>query len=337
MPGRRFQSRTRDPREPRTVRWNFCRPVAAAYNRNFPDRAQFRESMPMALENVTIFCFLASYAVAQALELVRLAGRVPVRRMALLGFGIAGFVAHTIYLIVRSRQTDLPPLLSSTRDWTLVLAWLAILFYLVLSLVDRDLAVGLFLLPLVLALIVASYFVGGEPNALVAGANGGATDLAVKRWALLHAAFLVLGIGAVLLGLVFGMMYLVQHRRLKKQQTLVGGFTLPSLERLAKLNWWAVVVAVPLLTLGLATGAGLAIYHRRRDVDLSLADPVIVVNGAVWLAMLAFFVWLLRRHRLAGRQVAWLTTWAFGFLLVTLVGLQVIVGGPSAWLPTWHG
>ncbi|MEX0700459.1 MAG: cytochrome c biogenesis protein CcsA [Planctomycetales bacterium] len=281
------------------------------------------------MENVTVVCFLASYAVALALELVRLVKRVPVRRAVMLLFAAAGFVAHTTYLVVRSRQTELPPLLSSTQDWMLVLAWLALVFYLVLTLVDRDLAVGLFLLPLVLVLIGASYFVSGEPNALVAGSNGaGAAEGVVRRWALLHAALLVFGIGGVMLGFVSSLMYLVQHRRLKQQQTLLAGLQLPSLERLARLNWWAVIVSVPLLTLGMGTGIGLALYSRRAFATVSLADPVIVANGVLWLVMVAFFVWLLRTERPAGKQVAWLTIWAFGFLVLTLFGTEL--------LPTWH-
>jgi uncharacterized membrane protein len=46
--------------------------------------------------------------------------------------------------------------------------------------------------------------------------------------------------------------------------------------------------------------------------------------------MAGLFVWLLKTRRTAGRQVAWLTLWACGFLLVTLVGLQVLIGGNIA-------
>ena len=44
----------------------------------------------------------------------------------------------------------------------------------------------------------------------------------------------------MLLGLVLSLMYLAQHRRLKNKQSLKTGLTLPSLERLARMNWWAV-------------------------------------------------------------------------------------------------
>ena len=43
--------------------------------------------------------------------------------------------------------------------------------------------------------------------------------------------------------------------------------------------------------------------------------------------MIAFFLWLLRADHLGGRQIALRTLYAFGFLLVTLIGLQVLTGG----------
>jgi hypothetical protein len=96
---------------------------------------------------------------------------------------------------------------------------------------------------------------------------------------------------------------------------------------LARLNWWAVVLSVPLLTLGLATGVGLGLYSDEAAASISASDPVVIANGIVWLVMSGLFVWLLKTRRPAGKQVAWLTLWAGGFLLVTLVGLQVLLGG----------
>ncbi|MGE5195058.1 MAG: hypothetical protein ACM3U2_21400, partial [Deltaproteobacteria bacterium] len=108
------------------------------------------------MPHVTIICFLASYLIALALELGRLLGRSRISRFVMVGFGLAGFVAHTIYLLNRSQQTHLPPLLSSTHDWMLVLAWILVLFYLFLTLVQQELAVGMFALPVVLLLIVSA-------------------------------------------------------------------------------------------------------------------------------------------------------------------------------------
>lgn len=279
--------------------------------------------LPAFLRNVTLFCFLASYAVTAIFEALRLVRRTTVNRFIRVGFALAGLLAHTAYLYGQSQKANLPPLLSSSHDWMLVLAWLAMLFYILLTTFDRDLAVGPFLLPVVLVFIVASNFVSKTPNSVLDAAHG---------WKMLHATLLVLGTAGVIVGFVLSLMYLVQHRRLKHKQSLVNGLTLPNLESLARWNWWAVVISVPLLTMGMATGVGLG-WHARKVQPLSFTDPVIVGNGVGWLVMAVFFAWLVLTRRPKGKQVAWLTVLAFGFLLVTVISLQMLSGTT---LDTWH-
>lgn len=286
------------------------------------------------MTGVTVLCFLASYVLVLLLESVRLLRRSPASHTAALLIGLAGLVAHTMYLLSRSEEAQLPPLLSSTHDWMLVLAWLAVVFYLFITAFDRELAVGVFLMPLVLILIGAAYFVSDMPNPRVAGDPELMRQEAVHHWAMLHATLLVFGIAGVVSGFVMSLMYVAQHRRLKHKQTLKEGLSLPSLETLARWNWWSVMVSVPLLTLGMLTGVGLGLYSRTGPNPVPFGDPVVVVSGVVWVVMLVFFVWLWRTERPIGKQVAWLTIWAFGFLLVTLIGVQVLAGkGP---LETWH-
>ena len=274
--------------------------------------------------SVSLFCFLASYTLAFGLEWVRLlrAGRF-LRVLAPMA-ATAGLVAHTWFLWSRSAEVNLPPLLSSSRDWFLVLAWMAILFYLVLTSVDDELPIGIFLLPLVLILIGSAYFVSTEPNPMVS------LDASRRGWVMLHATLLVFGIAGVIVGFVLSMMYLVQHRRLKHKQTGQSGMLLPSLERLSRLNWWAVVLTVPLLTLGMLTGVVLGLYGQEGTAAISFRDPVILVNGVVWLIAVVLFVWLLQSGRHLGKRVAWRTVWAFGLLLVTILSLQMLV------IDTWH-
>lgn len=279
------------------------------------------------IAKVTVFCFLASYLVAFGLELLRLLGRSKFSRFVMIGFGFAGLTAHTMYLFARSQQTQLPPLLSSTHDWMLVLAWLLVLMYLFFTTFDSELALGVFVLPLVLALISATYFMNQSPNELLNAQRG------LK---MLHAVFLVFGMGGVALGFVTGMMYLVQHRRLKTRHRGHTGWKMPSLERLAQFNRWSVMASFPLLTLGMATGVQLGIMSQKANEPVSFADPVVISSGVAWLLLCCLFVWMLTHRRPSGRQVAWLTICAFGFLLLTLVGLQVLTGSRVMRIETWH-
>ncbi|MCH8828841.1 MAG: cytochrome c biogenesis protein CcsA [Planctomycetes bacterium] len=289
----------------------------------------------MANAGVTVFCFLASYVVALGLELSRLWRRSSYQRIGILAAALAGLVAHFWYLWIRSTETSLPPLLSSTHDWLLVLAWIAVLFYVVVVIAEPNLAIGLFLLPVVLILIFSANFVSSTPNTLLSG-DPVVIRTAVRGWTMLHATLLVFGIAGVVVGFVLSLMYLVQHRRLKQKQTIQSGLRLPSLERLSRLNWWSVILSVPLLTLGMLTGVILGLYSSESVVSVSFSDPVVVVNGATWALMVGFFFWLLRKQDVAGKQVAWRTIWAFGFLLVTLIGLQILTSGGSFSWDTWH-
>lgn len=275
--------------------------------------------------NVTVFCFLASYLVAFALEWTRLVRRMSINRIVMLGFAAAGLLAHSLYLVFRSQQTGMPPLLNSTHDWTLVLAWLAVFVYLIISLVDSDLPLGLFLLPLVLILIGIAYLVSDEPNAL-RPATGEAVRTAIHGWAMLHATLLMFGLAGICLGLVLSLMYLVQHYRLKHKQSLKAGLTLPSLASLARWNRQAVIWAVILFSAGLLAGVVLTYFARNDSRPLRWSDPVVLVNLSLLAGLFLFLTWVSRLRQPAGRHVAIITACACGLVLLAVFGLQVLTG-----------
>ena len=86
------------------------------------------------------------------------------------------------------------------------------------------------------------------------------------------------------------------------------------------------MISVPTLTLGLAAGVVLGIVVNRTAAQLSFGDPLVIGSGIGWLVMLGLFSWLVSTKRAAAKQVALLTVWACGFLLLTIVGLQVLTG-----------
>jgi hypothetical protein len=282
------------------------------------------------MAHVTVVCFLASYLVAFLLELSRLLGRSRISRFVMVGFSVAGFAAHNWYLLNRAHQTHLPPLLASTHDWMLVLAWVLVLFYLfitlLLALSRQDLAVGVFALPVVLILVFSTYFLSQEPNTAL-------TEAAAKArwsWGIFHAALLVFGMTAGAVGLVSGSMYLIQHHRLKTRLAEHTGFRMPSLARLAQVNRWSIILTYFLLTLGFASGVYLGISAPGGASPVGIGDPAVIVSSLVWLLFGALFIRLWGQRSPGGRQVAWLTIGGCGFLLVTLLGLQVLTGSIHA-------
>lgn len=278
------------------------------------------------MPNVSVMCFLASYLVALAFELVRFQRRGPLFEVLHLGMTAAGLVAQTLFLLLKSQQTQLPPLLSSLSDWLLVLAWLVVLLYLIMVLADRTFRAGVLVLPLVCALIVASHLAGGRADQPVISEVS-------RSWLMLHVSLLVFGTAAILGGLVLSLLYLWQHWRLKHGKARQSGLVLPSLERLERFNRWALVAAIPLLTLGLIIGV--ALTSPTASSWKTWADPVVLTGSICWLMMVGVFVYVLGRQRAPGRQVAWLTAISCGFLLLTVVSSQVLTG--ASHLQTVHG
>lgn len=262
----------------------------------------------------SVVCYLASYVCAFICELSQLKWRNALSRVIALMFTAAGLLAHTLYLLQRSSQTDLPPLLGSPKDWLLVLAWIVVLVYLFVSLTDGEFAIGLVVWPIVMSLLVAAQFVVASSSHVL--------DY-YRHWKMLHAATLVLGTASILQGLVLSLTYLWQYRRLKHRQTLGIAGRLPNLERIERLNRWSILTGVPLLTLGVATGFGLSIFAKG-SVLPAWGDPVVIGAAVTSTLMGVLFVWLLIQKRTPGRRVAMLTAWSCGFLLVTLVGLQMV-------------
>lgn len=276
--------------------------------------------------NVSVFCFLASYAVALVLELVRQRMDSPASRVGMLAFAAAGLVAHTMYLLLRASQTHLPPLLSSAHDWLLVLAWLIVVIYFGLSIRQRGLAMGIVVLPAVLAIVTSSYFVTMAPSQLMIDFRG---------VAMLHASSLVFGIGAIVFGLAFSLLFLWQHWRLKRGALSSPGNGLPSLEALARMNRWSMLVAVPLISIGMLTGIGLALGSAEQPRSMTWSDPVVLGGLVSWGLMCFLLIRLMSQHRSMGRDVAWLTIASCSFLLVTIVGLQMITAAMGS--KTVHG
>src|SRR5262249_37722205 len=115
--------------------------------------------MQLLMERVTLFCFAASYAVALSLELWHLYHRRPIHRVMANVFGGAGLLAHTIYLAVQR-----PPL-GWQYGLLLALAWILAIFYLYGSVHHARQAWGIFVLPLVLALVVLAGVFGRPTDA----------------------------------------------------------------------------------------------------------------------------------------------------------------------------
>ena len=224
---------------------------------------------------VTTICFAGSYAVALLLELSRLVFRSGVRGALMVGFAAAGLVAHSASLYHEAARCPRSPL-SSERDWYLLAAWLLVVVYLYLTVYHPKQAFGLFLLPVVLALIGVAYFLATPASY--------PRESASRVWGIVHGTSILLATVVVLFGFVTGLMYLEQARRLKRKRPPIRGLGLPSLEWLRRANSRAIVVSLILLGVGVFSGMVLSrLSHAGR---IPWNDPLV-------LGTLGMFLWLL--------------------------------------------
>jgi len=277
---------------------------------------------------MTVVCFAGCYAVALVCELARFWYRGTLRRRIGLGMTALGFVAHTMYLVFRGAYASRGLPLTTMYESLVVLAWMLVLVHLYLAWRDRRSALGVFSLPVILALCIVAGLMPGR---------GARTDQPLSPfWGLVHGGMLLAGICAVAVAAVAGIMFLVQSYRLKAKKLWTPGLLLPSLERLERLNARANFIAFPLLTLGLALGVALTIAGSRGGtVRLDWLDPKVLSTVATWI-VLALVLHMSRRPALRGRRVAYMTIAAFGLLLFSLVGTDLLLGTahtPAAGVP----
>ncbi len=276
------------------------------------------------MERLTVLCFAGTYGLALISELARFFVRNAARWYLTVGLTALGWVVQTAYLANLAIAGHRLPM-STLFESLLALSWIfaAIGLYLMIR-APKPVAVGAFVLPMVVALTT----VAGTSVPRHAGWGevwGGPTAF----WGSVHGVFLLAGAVSTCVAFAAGLMYLVQAKRLKEKRASRFGFALPSLEQSERLNRGAITLAFPLLTFGLLIGIALTLTHAGGP-SLTWTDPKVISGLAMWLV---FAILLHARFRPAmrGRSVMVLTMIAFGFLVFTWVGIDLLR------LPTAHG
>jgi hypothetical protein len=259
------------------------------------------------LDRISILCFAASYGVALLLEVSRLFFRLPVRLVVMLGFGVAGIFAHTVFLWNQAQigiAAGVP--FSSWHLWFLMAAWILAVVYLTVAAARPQASIGIFMLPMVLGLIAAAQF---------ADHTAFPRDRAITAWELVHGIALLLGTVTMALGFVAGVMYLTQSYRLKHKLPPRPGFRLPSLEWLQSVNKQTLYFSALLVAGGMFAGIVLNMLRQRVPWN----DAVVLTSGGLlaWLFAATLFE-LLYKPAQQGRKVAYLTVASFAFLVAVL-------------------
>lgn len=259
---------------------------------------------------------LVAYLGATVLALAHLIQRRETTYRAASLLTQAGWVVHTLALVVRWVERGRPPLGTLVEAMSVV-GWAAVLFTLWAERQYRVKVLGAFVLPLVTVFGVSSAWL---PSGLV--------DLAPalrNAWIWVHVTLAMLGISAFVLNFAGGLMYLLQERQLKAKRPGTLYYRLPSLETLDRMTYRTLTLGFPFLTLGLFLGA---LWARTAWGGLFTFDP---------LAIFSFVAWLVYAATLSGRAVAGWRGRRAAYCAVVGFGVLLLTLGAGLLLPGRHG
>jgi ABC-type uncharacterized transport system permease subunit len=215
-------------------------------------------------------------------------------------------IAETFYAAHRALPID-------THETLSLLGLLLAIAFLLLAAKYRNVAFGIFLLPITVLLTLVPAFRAGRETI--------AYPLAGPVWIFLHVALLLAAYAALLISLLASVLYFVQERSLKSKSTLLGAskLKLPPLEVIDQIALKSLLFGLPCMTAGLLIGSVVALQTVGPTF---FADPKVLLSLAMWVAyMLMIFI---RQHSgLRGRRAVYLSSFAFLFVLAVWAANQL--------------
>ncbi|GFO68272.1 c-type cytochrome biogenesis protein CcsB [Geomonas limicola] len=267
------------------------------------------------LFNVTTIAYLASMLAFFAY----LASRV--EKLGLLGSltALTGLILQTGAIGLRWRESYQMGVghapLSNLYESVVFFSWTIVLIYLLLDLRYRYRVIGAFVMPFALLGMTWAQLAlqsGIEPLVPALQSN----------WLLYHVVTCFLGYAAFAVACGISIMYLVRDAA---GAAPAGGVlaSFPPVKVLDDLNYRAIMVGFPLLTLGIVTGAAWANYAWGTYWSW---DPKETWSLIVWFVYAAFLHARITRGWV-GRRAAWLSVIGFAATIFCYLGVNLFLSG----------
>ena len=235
----------------------------------------------------------------------------------------AGLSTHTLAIALRWYESyQLPgnvgraPLTNLYESVTFF-AWTILLIYLLIDIKYRYRAMGAFILPFAfLSMAWAQLTLDSAVEPLVPALQ--------SNWLTYHVVSCFLGYAAFAVGCGVSLMYLVRGHWEDRSNSSTGMMALfPSLKILDIINYKAVMIGFPLLTLGVISGAIWANYAWGTYWSW---DPKETWSLIVWFIYAAFLHARLTRGW-AGKKAALLSITGFGATIFCYLGVNLLLAG----------
>ena len=222
---------------------------------------------------------------------------------------VAGFLLQTASIVARYVEAGYTPVTNRFESLSFF-SWLLVAVYLAVQLRHTLPALGAFVTPPALGLLLLASFRSKDIVPL--------DRLLDSPWLPAHVWFAFLGDALLGISACFAGMYLIQEKILKKKKIGPFYYRLPSLEVLDRLSYRCISIGFPLLTLGILTGSVWLKTVQGRYVDWQ--------DGRQTASLLIWFLYagLLHGRLVAGwrgRRVAWMNV--IGFLVILVTFLRV--------------
>jgi len=271
------------------------------------------------LFNVATFSYLAS----MLLLLVFLASRNKSVGTAGIIPAYAGLIVQSIAILLRWKESyDMgvghAPL-SNLYESVVFFSWTIVLIYILLDLRYRYRVIGAFVMPFALLGMAWAQL----------GLNSGIEPLVPalqSNWLLYHVVTCFLGYAAFAVACGISIMYLFKAREEGGDSAAGASGVLamfPPIRVLDDLNYRAIMVGFPLLTIGIITGAAWANYAWGTYWSW---DPKETWSLIVWFVYAAFLHARFTRGWV-GKRAAWLSIIGFGATIFCYLGVNLFLSG----------
>jgi cytochrome c-type biogenesis protein CcsB len=235
-----------------------------------------------------------------------------------------GFILQTVGIGLRWYETYQIPggegyaPMSNLYESVVFFAWTILLIYIVIEWKYKHKAVGAFVLPFAfLAMSWAQLTLDSTISPLVPALQ--------SNWLIYHVITCFLGYAAFAVACGISFMYLIKVRQEERADTKAGGMIslFPSAKILDDLNYKAIMIGFPLLTLGIITGAAWANYAWGTYWSW---DPKETWSLIVWFIYAAFLHARITRGW-AGRRAAYLSIIGFAATIFCYLGVNLLLAG----------